>query len=161
LAEPSIAPEQQRFRLSEAGSAFLAAIAAEWPLIFFVDDVQWADVASMDLLVHVATRSRSNALLIVAACRDGDAAENPPLQFARTELDRRRLLAEVHLEPLAARDAAALATHVLGAEVSVQATYMLHHRSEGNTFFFEELLRALWRKAGSAGMMTSGASTEY
>ena len=138
-----VPPEQQRFRLYEAVTTFVVAIAASQPLVLFFDDLHWADVATLDLLVHVAGRSRGAALLIVGAYREGEAADNAALERAIAELNRRRLLVSVPLEALTADETGALATHLLGGAISSHVAEVVHRQSEGNPFFIEELLRAL------------------
>jgi DNA-binding CsgD family transcriptional regulator/tetratricopeptide (TPR) repeat protein len=138
-----VPPEQQRFRLYEAVTTFVVAIAASQPLVLFFDDLHWADVATLDLLVHVAGRSRGAALLIVGAYREGEAADNAALERAIAELNRRRLLVSVPVEALTADETGALAANLLGGGISSQAAEVVHSQSEGNPFFVEELLRAL------------------
>jgi hypothetical protein len=121
----------------------VAAISAERPLIVFFDDVQWADAATLELLVHVAGRSHDAAMLILGACRVGEAADNTALVSAKAELARRRQLCEIQLEPLDAEDTAALARHLLGGPVAAQSSAAIYRQSEGNALFVEELLRAL------------------
>src|SRR6266516_355075 len=55
-ASAPLPPEQARFRLDEAIGMFLKAIGAPHALVLTLDDLQWADTASLDLLCHVARR---------------------------------------------------------------------------------------------------------
>lgn len=142
-----LGPEQERFRLYEAVAAFLAAIAAREPLALLFDDLQWADAATFDLLVHIAGRLRSAALLVVGAYRAGETAENPAFVRALTELNRRRLLVTLPLQPLEAEESRTLATHLVQGEIAPEVADLLHRHGEGNPFFLEELLRA-WVEAG-------------
>lgn len=138
-----LGPEQERYRLYEAVALFLAAIAGRGPLALLLDDLQWADAASCDLLVHIAGRLRAAPLLIVGAYREGEAGENPAFVRALAELNRRRLLVTLPLEPLAAEESRALAASALRGAVAPAAADLLHQHGEGNPFFVEELLRAL------------------
>ena len=153
--------EQAQLRLYEAVGAFLSAMAASQPVLLILDDLQWADPASLDLLCYVSRQCSRPAvlpgtsiadahrprLLILGACRDGDGAQNLPFQRAVAELNRLRLLSTVLLQPLAAADVARLATHYLGDPVDRAAGQLLYAQSEGNPFLAEELLRA-WRDTG-------------
>ena len=139
-----LGPEQERFRLYEAVAGFLVAIAAGGgPVVVLLDDLQWADAATLDLLVHVAGRLREAPLLTVCAYREGEAAENAPLVRALAELNRRRLLVTLPLRPLDAAGSAALAAGLLGGAVDPAVAALLHRHGEGNPFFLEELLRSL------------------
>ena len=150
--------EQARLRLYEAVGAWLAAMATTAPVVLLLDDLQWADPASLDLLVHVASHHSGDCILIVGAYRDVQLAdEAPALGKAITELHRRRLLTTVTLAPLAAADVAQLASTHLRAPVATVLGEQLHAQSEGNPFFAEEVLQA-WVEAGhliySAGCWT-------
>jgi DNA-binding CsgD family transcriptional regulator len=138
-----ISPEQQRYRLYEAVAAFVVAIAADQPLILFLDDLHWVDGASLDLLAHLAGRLRRAAVLIIGAYREGEATEGLSLEQAIAELNRRRLLVSVVIEPLTADETGALAANLLGGSISTEAAETVYRRSEGNPFFVEELVRAL------------------
>ncbi|HXF62291.1 MAG TPA: AAA family ATPase [Caldilineaceae bacterium] len=136
-----LGPEQERFRLYEAVAGFLAAIAARGPLLLLLDDLQWADAATLDLLVHIVGRLRATPLLIAGAYREGE--ENPALTRALAELNRRRLLVMLPLHPLSGEESRTLATSLLHGEIAPEAAGLLHRQSEGNPFFLEELLWAL------------------
>jgi DNA-binding CsgD family transcriptional regulator len=140
---PQLGPEQARFRLYEAVAAFLGALAGRGPLVLLLDDLHWADGATCELLVHVAGRARSAALLIAGAYRDGEAGDNPAFVRALAELNRRRLLVTLPLQPLAEAESRALAVNLLRGELAPDAAALLHRQGEGNPFFLEELLRAL------------------
>jgi DNA-binding CsgD family transcriptional regulator/tetratricopeptide (TPR) repeat protein len=138
-----LGPEQERFRLYEAVSAFLGAIAARGPVALLLDDLQWADAATLDLLVHLAARLRAAAVLVVGAYREGEAEANPPLIRALAELNRRRLLITLPLQPLDAEGSQRLTAGVLGGAPAPEVADLLHRHGEGNPFFLEELLRSL------------------
>jgi DNA-binding CsgD family transcriptional regulator len=136
-------PEQERFRLYEAAATFLAAIAAASPLVLVLDDLQWADAATCDLLTYISGRAQSAALLVAGAYREGEAGENPGLVRALAELNRRRLLVTIALQPLDAEASQALAMDLLGGEIAPEVARLLYRQGEGNPFFLEELVRTL------------------
>jgi len=153
-------PEQARLRLYEAIGAFLAALSHPpsppqplrgeglGGLLLILDDLQWADTASLDLLCHVARHQPTARLLILGAYREGEAGQNPALERALAELTRLRVLTTVTLTPLLAGEVAVLAAQHLGGPVDPAVSQFLHAQSEGNPFFAEELLRG-WLEAGS------------
>src|SRR5579885_91986 len=143
----SLPPEQARLRLYEAISTFLAAIAAPRALLLLLDDLQWADVATLDLLCYVA-RSQPNArLLILGAYREGEIVHRTAFERTRTELNRLRRLTMITPGPLAEKEVGVLAANLLGAPPERALNTLLTARSEGNPFFAEELLRG-WQEAG-------------
>ncbi|MFX8668494.1 AAA family ATPase, partial [Acinetobacter baumannii] len=59
---------------------FVAALArAEHPLILIIDDLQWVDAATLDLIEDLLTRSNLQHLLLVGAYRDNEVEANHPL----------------------------------------------------------------------------------
>ncbi len=141
-------PEQARLRLFEAAGTFLAAIAAEQPVLLVLDDLQWADPATLDLLVYIASHRHDARMLIVAAHRDDDPESAAALARATLQLHRQRLLTAVQLGPLQVEDLAELAAARLQGAVDPELAKHLHTHSDGNPFFAEELLRE-WVDRGS------------
>ncbi|HEX5417405.1 MAG TPA: AAA family ATPase, partial [Chloroflexota bacterium] len=152
LGEPTasypLPPEQARLRLYESVADFCAAIARPDALLLFLDDLQWADPATLDLLSFLFRHQPAARLLVVGARRPGDSEPNPALQSAIAELNRLRALTTISLKPLTAEEIDALAASSLGAPLDHAASRALFSRSEGNPFFAEELLRA-WHDEGA------------
>src|SRR6266705_765772 len=141
-------PEQARLRLYEALATFLAGIGAPHALVLTLDDLQWADTASLDLLCHLA-RSRSNAhLLVLGAYRESEIDGNPALASTLSELSRQRALTTVVVGPLSVAEVGTLAGSRLGNSLSPALNGLLHAHSEGNPFFAEELLES-WIESGA------------
>ena len=141
-------PEQARLRLYEALGAFLAGIGAPHALILTLDDLHWADTASLDLLCHLA-RFRSNAhLLVLGAYRESEIDGNPTLAHTLSELSRQRVLTTLVVGPLSVAEVGTLAESRLGNSLSPAVNGLLHAHSEGNPFFAEELLES-WIESGA------------
>lgn len=149
--------EQARLRLYEAVGMFLAAIATTAPIVLLFDDLQWADPASLDLLLHMARQHSSTRLFLLGTYRTDELVGNPALERTLLDLHRARLLTSLTIGPLTEEEIAALATAVLGIPVDPGVARLLHAQSEGNPFFAEELLRA-WLETGAltatAGLFT-------
>jgi len=141
-----ISPEQERLRLYEVVATLLGHIAsARGPLVLALDDLQWADAATCELLLYVVPRlaARAAPILFLGAYRDSESSDNQPLGRLITELNRRRLLLPLplpRLEPLESRQ---LGVGLIHGDVAEDVTTLIHHQGEGNPFFEEELLRAL------------------
>src|SRR6266567_5709407 len=149
LAVPSVSPpEQARLRLYEAIGAFLEAIGTPHGLVLILDDLQWADTASLDLLCHLARRQSHAHVLLVGAYRDSELDRNPAFTRTVAELSRQRMLTTVVLKPLSCQEIEALALHLLGSPLSSGVVSLLYAHSEGNPFFAEELLRG-WIETGA------------
>ena len=140
--------EQARLRLFEAVGMFLASLPSTAPLVLLLDDLQWVDPATLDLLRHVARQQSTARLLILGAYRAGELVSNPALERALLDLHRARLLTSLTLGPLVEEELAALARALLGLPVDPGVARLLHVHSEGNPFFAEELLRG-WLETGA------------
>src|SRR6266516_281617 len=147
-ASAPVPPEQIRFRLYEAIGMFLQAIGAPYALVLILDDLQWADTASLDLLCHVARHQPNAHLLVLGAYRESEVAHTPALAHTLTELSRQRVLTTVTIGPLSAVETGMLAESKLSGALQSAVNALLHTHSEGNPFFTEELLEG-WIEAGA------------
>lgn len=145
LAElPAVYPlpqEQARLRLYEAVGTFLEAIGATNPLVLLLDDLHWADGASLDLLCHVVRHHPHARLLIVGAYQEGAGNQSVAFAHALIELTRLRRLTTVRVEPLSAAEIEQFADSLLGGPIAPMLSLLLYAQSEGNPFFAEELLQ--------------------
>ncbi len=144
----ALPPEQARLRLFEAVATLLANIARRQPVILLLDDLQWADSASLDLLCAVARYQPDARLLIVGAFRSGELEQNGALVRSIRELNRQRVLHSMSLEPITRDQTATLAASFLGGPLDSNGVDLLFAQSEGNPFFAEELLR-VWQAGQS------------
>ncbi|HET7837153.1 MAG TPA: adenylate/guanylate cyclase domain-containing protein, partial [Variovorax sp.] len=99
-----IEPEQLQRQITLAARAMLERRLARQPVVIVIDDMQWADAASADLLREVIDQLADRPLMLLAAQRP-DARALRPLRAAH---------ATIALEPLDDRQAGALVGHLLG-----------------------------------------------
>jgi tetratricopeptide (TPR) repeat protein len=145
--------ESDRATLFEAIRCGLAAVAAERPAVVLLDDLQWSDDATLELLAALAAPLRELPMLVLGAYRSDEIPRAHPLRRLRNDLRRNHALRELTLEPLTAQGTAELAERVLGAGPSARLAGTLHDRTCGIPFFIEELAGAL----ESAGRLQPGA----
>ncbi|MQM36715.1 Serine/threonine-protein kinase PknD [wastewater metagenome] len=120
---------------------------ADRPLVVFLDDLQWIDDASLELLETLVQRLEQLPLLIIAAYRDDEVPATHPLMLARRTLQERGrfTLSALELSPLTEADVTTLLTEGArrsAGEVAELAKEVLH-RSGGNPFFIWQLLRTM------------------
>jgi DNA-binding SARP family transcriptional activator/ATP/maltotriose-dependent transcriptional regulator MalT len=135
-APTHLPPEEERYRLFEAFTQTLRALEAK-PLVLFIDDLHWADRATLDWLVYLLDRFRDEPLLVVGAYRPIDAPAqlvNLAVEWTRKDIARR-----LELKRLAPEETAQL-IEALGGDVT-QAE-QLHMKSAGNPYVLIELSRA-------------------
>ena len=134
-------PEQARFRLFKAVGDFLHNISRYTPLVLLLDDLQWADTASLDLLGHVARYHQNASILLVGTYRETGLKDNPALDRTVFQLNRLHLPVTLPLKPFSEAAVNDLAAQFLGMALSSEVCAQLYTQSEGNPFFAEELLR--------------------
>ena len=151
----------QGHRPLKAIATRLRAIARERPLILVLEDAQWADEESLELLLYLSRRAADVALLVIATFRTEDA-KSAPLSGAIAQLRRRNAI-EVELPPLTTREVGTLIRSALDLTEppSLELRSVVAERSGGYPLFVEELIRGLidqqilvrsdgaWRQAGS------------
>ncbi|MBN1249300.1 MAG: DUF2791 family P-loop domain-containing protein [Anaerolineae bacterium] len=135
-------PQEARTRLLEAlCRLFLHLADGPMPLLLCLDDLQRADSATLDWLIHLAPRIADRRMLIVATYRDDDSGRVERLRRSLSRVGRRR---EVPLSGLTREDTAALVGHALGAGLETDMlSSRLYRATGGNPFFLLETLRVL------------------
>jgi predicted ATPase/DNA-binding SARP family transcriptional activator len=132
--------EQEQSRLWDAVYQLLATASETTPLVIVLDDVQWADVGSCQLLAHLARRIHSRPILLISTCRENELAENDSsLRHLIAEMLREHSIMMLDLAPLTSEQIGILVSHIPNLPES-----MLRHiqdRAAGNPFFAEELAR--------------------
>jgi DNA-binding SARP family transcriptional activator/tetratricopeptide (TPR) repeat protein len=134
-------PERERYRLFEAVASLLCEVADAHPLILVLDDLHWADAATLLLLRHVARSSDETRLLILGTYRETEVDEAHPLPRALAELRRARVLVSLRIGGLGEDDVAELIWARAGREAPAPFVRSIRDRTEGNPFFVEEVLR--------------------
>jgi predicted ATPase/DNA-binding XRE family transcriptional regulator len=151
-APTQISDRAAQQRLFWQMTSFLRSLASQAPLALLLDDLHWADSASLDLLQHLARRTRECPILLVATYRDSEINRQHPLAAALHDLSRDELVERIAAAPLSDDETAALIGVTLGASegadagaasVSPQLARLIQQRSEGNPFFTRQLARAL------------------
>jgi DNA-binding CsgD family transcriptional regulator/tetratricopeptide (TPR) repeat protein len=144
----SAPPEQACLRLYEAIGTFLEVISMQSGLVLMLDDLHWADSASLDLLCYIARHFSKARLLVLGTCREGEIDQNPAFDRTVNELIRQRIFTRITVEPLSSVEIEELAVGYLGAPVSSTISQLLYEQSEGNPLFAEELIRD-WKEVGT------------
>jgi tetratricopeptide (TPR) repeat protein len=120
------------------------AAAAEAPVVLFLDDLHWADRATVSLLTHLGRRVGDQRILILGTYRPTEVDTGKhPMRDARQELQRYKVAEEVPLKPLASEALKDLVLLQTGATPSAQLFDWLDKRAGTNALFFEELLNWL------------------
>jgi len=144
---PALPPAEAQSRLHATLERFVAAAAQrERPVVLFLDDLQWADAASLKLLEQLATSSEAAHLLLLGAYRDNEVGPAHPLTLTLDQAKKRgAVVADIVLAPLSAAHVGALvaeAVHARAEQVEPLAR-LVHEKTGGNPFFVLQFLITL------------------
>jgi predicted ATPase len=137
-------PTSQERMVREA-TAFLLQASRTTPVILFLDDLHWADVSTVDLLLDLTSRLDGARILILGTFRphEGRKSQNV-LQQARLQLRRRGSYREIDLNFLGERDCQEyLALEFPGCEFPAEFGALVRRKTAGNPLFLVELVRFL------------------
>jgi len=141
--EGAVEAVHDRPTLLDAIADGLAALARPRPLALVLDDLQWADHATLDLLLPLAKCAARAPLLVVALYRSDAVGRGHPLRTMRDSLRRQRLTTEIALEPLSRADTSLLLTRLLGREPRRELVAAIGERTGGVPFLVEALAAAI------------------
>jgi DNA-binding CsgD family transcriptional regulator len=130
------APQHERYRSHRAVRALLEQLARTRPLVLILDDLHWADPASVELLGALLRRPPGAPVGMALALRPLRLSER--LQSALERARRSDTLARVELAPLSPAEAREL----LGASVAAAQAALLYEESGGIPFYLEQLARS-------------------
>jgi predicted ATPase/DNA-binding SARP family transcriptional activator len=139
-------PEQEQLHLWEASHALLTLISESTPLLIALDDLQWADASSCELLAYLARRIYGHSIVIVGTCRDNELPPSHALRPLLTDLQREHAVETLPLQPLSNEQIGTLVTHIsshVSSRVTEPLVQHIRDRAAGNPFFAEELARTI------------------
>jgi predicted ATPase/signal transduction histidine kinase/tRNA A-37 threonylcarbamoyl transferase component Bud32 len=152
VAELSLAEAENRLRM--VLRQFVGAFAAQQhPLTIFLDDLQWADPASLKLLVDLVAHASTGHLLLIGAYRDNEVGPGHPLTRA---LDEARaegaVIAALVLGPLPETHVSELVADTVhcSPQEAAPLAALVHEKTGGNPFFVVQFLNTLHRQGSIA-----------
>jgi len=143
---PSTGPEATRYRLFEAVSDFflhLSATSEAAGLLLCLDDLHWADRSTLLLFQHLARKLRGARLLVIGAFRTEEVDRSSPLFAVLAELAREQQDQRLTLARLSPEETSSFVASLSGATPAAVLVQAIHHQTEGNPFFVQEVVRHL------------------
>lgn len=140
---PELPPHEERLLFFDAVAQVFAHIARERGLLFYADDLHWADRGTLWLLGHLLRQLREERVLIVGAYRETELDRTHPLAKSLVDWNRERLATRIPLRRFDPEETSAQLSALLGEHVSADFGVAVHRETEGNPFFVEEVLKAL------------------
>jgi DNA-binding CsgD family transcriptional regulator len=135
--------EAWRYERLFAGVAeLLGGVARRSPLVLLIEDVHWADGATLDFLTYLVRPSRDSAVSVVVTCRSDEVPLDAVVADWLTQVRRDAGVEEIRLGPLSNGDVAEQITALIGAPPPVGLVEEVYARAEGHPFFTEQLVAA-------------------
>src|SRR5215472_853428 len=136
-----------RFRTYDMAATYLRRRAAQRPLVIVIDDLHWADVSSLRLLVFLARQLHDAAALVIGTYRDVEVmAGGHPARPLLAELAGQAEL--IRLAGLTADEVGQLIEKVCGERPQAPVIQAVHDRTAGNPFFAQQIARLLAAQGG-------------
>jgi DNA-binding SARP family transcriptional activator len=142
LAEPAVLENagDERLRLWTAIHTLLLAATKARPIFLILEDLQWADDASLGLLTFLMRRCRAARLVVLGTVRDDEIPAEHPIYKLRREGRREGILDLVPIGGLTPDQVGEMASRQLGGVVGQAQSSALHVHCAGNPLFIRELL---------------------
>lgn len=128
-------------------SFFLSLGEINSPLVLFLDDLQWADEASLSLLRHIMHEVRQHPILVLAAFRSEEVSQDHSVQkMVREAKDRNVALISLRLAGLSAGEIRSMLVRLFGelqTDAFTDVSEFLYKKTSGNPFFILQIAREL------------------
>ncbi|MBN1209011.1 MAG: AAA family ATPase [Myxococcaceae bacterium] len=143
-----VSPGEVQQRMNRVVRQFLEVFAAAGrPLVVFLDDLQWADLASLRLIQQLLSQPEIPPVLWIGAYRDNEVSPSHPLTSVLDEVRKAGArVSDVRLEPLRLEQVEQLVGDTLpgaGPEVVAPLSALVHETTGGNPFFLLQLMVTL------------------
>ncbi|MGL5192599.1 MAG: AAA family ATPase [Chroococcales cyanobacterium] len=146
---PELGSTESQNRFSRVFKQFIGVFTTkEHPLVVFLDDLQWADLASLKLIELLMTDTESQYFLLIGAYRDNEVSPvHPTIQTIERIQQAGTTVDNLVLSPLQLSHIQALITDTLHEAVESQPfANLLFHKTGGNPFFLTQLLKTLYQE---------------
>ena len=114
--------------------------------MIFLDDLQWADLASLNLIKLLISATDNRYLLLIGAYRDNEVFPAHPLMLTLTEIQKAEAKVNtITLAPLAQADLNCLVADTLDCSTTLALTLteLVYQKTQGNPFFSTQFLKSL------------------
>jgi tetratricopeptide (TPR) repeat protein len=142
-ARSELSAQEERLLFFDAVVQVLSNLARSKGLLFYADDLHWADRGTLWLMGHVLRHLREERALIIGCYRETELDRAHPLARALVDWNRERLATRITLRRFGAEETNEQLSALLGENVSDDFGEAVHRETEGNPFFVEEVLKAL------------------
>lgn len=142
-ARAELSPHEERLLFFDAVVQVLSNLARSKGLLFYADDLHWADRGTLWLMGHLLRQLREERALVVGCYRETELDRAHPLARALVDWNRERLVTRITLRRFGVAETNEQLSALLGENVSAEFGDAVHRETEGNPFFVEEVLKGL------------------
>ena len=151
--------DTERYLLFASVAGLVAEIAVEQPIVLVLDDLQWADTGSLQMLKWLATADPTLRLMVLGTYRDNEVSHAHALRDALGVLRRQDGVETIKLGGLDDAGVRAILDATSGpglGDAGAALAHAVHRETDGNPFFVSEVLRHLV-ETGAIGLDEGGA----
>ena len=153
----SLAPAATKQEQFAAIVERFAAIAARNALVLVIEDLHWADAATLDLLAYLATRLHRMRILVLASFRSDELYPDHPATIGVAKLAHIARAGRIDLGPLAGAELRTFITEALdGIVLPDETRRAIALAGDGNPFFTEELLKSAVERSATHPVRSRG-----
>ncbi len=149
-AVPQLGSAESQNRFNRVFQQFIHVFTTkEHPLVIFLDDLQWADLASLKLIQLLACDPDSQYLLLIGAYRDNEVNATHPLMLTLEEIQKTgAVVNNIVLQPLQLTHVSELISDTLHTDTSKAKPLaeLVFKKTYGNPFFLTQLLKSLYQE---------------
>ncbi|KAI9131352.1 ATP-binding sensor histidine kinase [Acaryochloris sp. CCMEE 5410] len=147
---PELGTIEAQNRFNQIFQSFIRVFSqAEHPLVIFLDDLQWADFASLKFIERVLLNPNNHHLLLIGAYRDNEVnAIHPLAQLISSTNNKTTKATNIYLKPLQLNAVHQLVLETLHSDPddSILLSELVYNKSGGNPFYLNQLLLALYHE---------------
>ena len=140
---PQLPPHEERLLFFDAVSHAFRSLASTQGLLFYIDDLHWADTGTLWMVGHLLRDLRDQPVLFVASYRESELDRAHPLSKALVDWNRDRLTTRIALRRFGPNETADQLSALLGQQAPHELAAAVHQETEGNPFFIEEVVKSL------------------
>ncbi|MEX2370134.1 MAG: AAA family ATPase [Bacteroidales bacterium] len=147
---PALNGQEAQNRFNYIFGKFIKAISrVDFPLILFIDDLQWADLASLDLIKRILEDKENQNLFMIGAYRDNEIDNTHPLQILLDRLDNQLIpITYLNIHNLQLSDVTEfLSDAIFSEKKTIQPlSEFVYEKTGGNPIFLKQFIQALHKE---------------
>jgi DNA-binding winged helix-turn-helix (wHTH) protein len=140
---PAMSGVAAHYRVHDAIARLLLGAPSTRARLIILEDLQWADTASLELLLHLSTRVADARLMIVGTIREQDMTSGDPRHEILHQVFRAQACHRIELPPLTSADVTRFVACLTSESCASEVAAAIFQKTQGNPFFVEEMVRWL------------------